>query len=194
LLFSLILSLSNERRIQLVFGHIQSDHCRLFHADHNQLRLVCTFFGKGTEFLLNEDVNRTGLGTGTNAGHIPGSPIQSLGTYDIGIMKGELFPGNRGNGLVHRSPPLFPGDTSRLFLAIDVVASASHRPTARPLRDSAASYAKKLQIKKQLFPRKKWLWRQRDTNEGLFCQQVKAHYEQSLKAVTQQEASLRDSE
>lgn len=119
LLLSLLLSLQQARTVQIVFGHISSDHCRLFHADHNSLRLVCTFFGKGTEFLRNEDVNRAGLGKGTNDGHIPVRPIQRLNLYDVGLMKGELFPGNQGRGVVHRSPPLLPSDTCRLFLAID---------------------------------------------------------------------------
>jgi len=194
LLFSLMLSLSNERRVQLVFGHIQSDHCRLFHADHNQLRLVCTFFGKGTEFLLNEDVNRAGLGKGTNDGQIPGSPVQRLNTYDIGIMKGDLFPGNKGNGLVHRSPPLLPGDTARLFLAIDASAGVSARAVPSTSHARLAPVMTELQITRQLFPRRKRFWRSRDAKEGLFCQQVKARYEQSRQALAQQQASLRDSE
>ncbi len=188
-LLSLIASMSNQRRVQLVFGHIQSDHCRLFPADHNQLRLVCTFFGKGTEFLLNEDVNRAGLGTGTNAGQIPGSPIQRLNTYDIGIMKGNLFPGNDGNGLVHRSPPLLPGDSGRLFLAIDASAGVSARAVPSTSHGRLAPAKTELLISRQLFPVQKRFWRSRDTKEGLFCQQVKARYEQSLQALTQQEAS-----
>lgn len=195
LLLALIASLSNERRVQLVFGHIQSDHCRLFHADHNQLRLVCTFFGKGTEFLLNEDVNRAGLGKGTNDGQIPGSPVQRLDTYDIGIMKGDLFPGNAGNGLVHRSPPLLPGDSGRLFLAIDASAGISARAVPSASRNRVAPVMTELQITRHLFPLKKRFWRSRDTKEGLFCQQVKARYEQSRQALAQQQqASLRASE
>jgi len=51
-----------------------------------------------------------------------------------------------------------------------------------------------LQIARQLFPVKKRFWRSRDAKEGLFCQQVKARYEQSRQALAQQQASLRDSE
>ncbi len=122
-LFEFMLLLSQQDTAQVVFSHIQNNHCRLFHADHNYLRLVCTFIGKGTEFLLNEDVNREGLGKGTNEGHIPGRPIQSLRAGEIAIMKGNLYPGNEGLGAVHRSPPLLATDTGRLFLAIDSIAA-----------------------------------------------------------------------
>lgn len=113
------MDLTGQMTLQMIFGQITNDHCRLFHDDKNHLRLVCTFAGKGTEWLLDEDVNRAGLGTGTNAGYIEGRPIQRLRPYDIAIMKGDLYTGNEGNGLVHRSPPLLEGDTPRIFLALD---------------------------------------------------------------------------
>lgn len=139
LLLSLILSLSSERSVQLVFSHIDTDHCRLFHADHNHLRLVCTFFGKGTEFLLNEDVNRAGLGTGTNDGHIPDRPIQHLNTYDVAVMKGNLFPGNSGRGLVHRSPPLLPDDTGRRHQSPIRIAAIQAAADSRETEDLAGA-------------------------------------------------------
>lgn len=113
------MDLSRQLSVQIMFGQITSDHCHLFHDDKNQLRLVCSYTGKGTEWLKNEDVNRGGLGTGTNAGHIEGRPIQRLRPYDIAIMKGDLYTGNEGNGLVHRSPPLLDNDAARIFLALD---------------------------------------------------------------------------
>lgn len=188
LLLSLMLSLSSERSVQLVFSHIDTDHCRLFHADHNHLRLVCTFFGKGTEFLLNEDVNRAGLGTGTNDGHIPDRPIQRLNAYDVAIMKGNLFPGNSGLGLVHRSPPILPDDTGRLFLAIDAVA----RETERSISPAAVTKARSetLQFKRLSFPAKLKAWRVREAQQPLFCEEVKQRYEQSLREL----ASLRENE
>lgn len=188
LLLSLILSLSSERSVQLVFSHIDTDHCRLFHADHNHLRLVCTFFGKGTEFLLNEDVNRAGLGTGTNDGHIPDRPIQHLNTYDVAVMKGNLFPGNSGRGLVHRSPPLLPDDTGRLFLAIDAVARETSRSI--PAGGDTKARSESLQFKRQPIPARLKTWRAREANRPLFCEEVKQRYEESLRELT----SLRENE
>jgi hypothetical protein len=179
LLLSLMLSLSSERSVQMVFNHIDTDHCRLFHADHNHLRLVCTFVGKGTEFLLNEDVNRAGLGTGTNAGHIPGRPIQRLNSYDVAIMKGNLFPGNADRGLVHRSPPITAEDTGRIFLAIDAVANstAKHSTPANVARKRTET----LRIQRLSFPMKLKAWRVREARRPLFCEEVKQRYEQSLR-------------
>lgn len=178
LLLSVMLSLSCERSVQLVFSHIDTDHCRLFHADHNHLRLVCTFVGKGTEFLLNEDVNRAGLGTGTNDGHIADRPVQHLNTYDVAIMKGNLFPGYSGLGLVHRSPPILPDDTGRLFLAIDAVARGTSRSTTPASVSKARSET--LQIKRLSFPAKLKAWRVREAKRSHFCEEVKQLYEQSL--------------
>jgi len=172
-LLGIMIGLSSENKAQLVFGLVDSDHCRLFHVDHNELRMVCTFWGKGTEYLLNSDVYRAGLGKGTNEGHIADRPIQRLGTFDVGIMKGERFSGNDGNGLVHRSPPRLPGDSVRLFLAIDVAAkpqnSAMHAPKGADLV-----------IRQSSFPLIKRKWRFRTSSETPFCEQVRQRFEESL--------------
>ena len=172
-LLTMMLKLGSERRAQLVFGLIDSDHCRLFHADHNELRMVCTFRGKGTEYLLNADVNRDGLGQGTNDGHIAGRPIQRLGTFDVGIMKGERFLGNDGNGLVHRSPPRLDGDSARIFLAIDVAARPRHPAKPAPSNED-------LVIHKFLFPLKKRKWRFSTESDAPFCKQVRQRFEESM--------------
>jgi len=172
-LFAIMLGLSVGRKAQLVFGLIDSDHCRLFHADHNELRMVCTFWGKGTEYLLNNDVNREGLGQGTNEGYVADRPIQRLGTFDVGIMKGERFSGNAGNGLVHRSPPRLEGDSVRLFLAIDVAAKPRH--LTRPAQNDI-----NLVIRKSTFPLIKRKWRFRSASEAPFCEQVRQRFEESM--------------
>lgn len=157
------MELSGQTTLQMIFGQITTDHCRLFHDDKNHLRLVCTFTGKGTEWLMNEDVHRAGLGTGTNAGHIEGRPIQRLRPYDIAIMKGDLYPGNAGNGLVHRSPPMgtTPEDEARIFLALD-------------------SLGREVSSKNE----KRFRWQIAEPSaEGIFCREVRARYEKSLKSL-----------
>ncbi len=162
------MELTGSLSLTAIFGQITSDHCRLFHDDKNQLRLVVTYTGKGTEWLKNEDVHRSGLGTGTNAGYIDGRPIQRLRPYDIAIMKGGMYRGNEGNGVVHRSPPFLKEDTPRIFLALD----------AEPV------YRHDLHWRKLNFPAKKTgigKWRVSSSEESLFCREVRARFERSMR-------------
>lgn len=99
--------------------------CRLFHADHVSLRLLCTYVGPGTEWVPEHAVRRHELGLQgrdvprANAAIVaePGA-VQALGTGHVAVLKGETYPGNAGRGAVHRSP----GATARrLLLVIDPV-------------------------------------------------------------------------
>lgn len=180
------MTLTEQLTLQITFGQITTDHCRLFHADHNHLRLLCTYAGRGTEWLKNEDVHRGGLGTGTNAGYIEGRPIQRLSTYQIAIIKGDLFPGNEGCGLVHRSPPMDPKfeerlitqvgsgspATPRIFLALDAVVSNETRMRWR-----------KLDFPAEIRPRK--LWRAAEAAEGIFLRTVRARFARILRDLEQ---------
>jgi len=37
----------------------------------------------------------------------------------VGLMKGEVFPGNQGLGLVHRSPPIADTGETRVLFCLD---------------------------------------------------------------------------
>ncbi|WP_018717732.1 DUF1826 domain-containing protein [Arhodomonas aquaeolei] len=98
------------------------DGCRRFHVDQVGLRLVCTYRGPGTEWLGNDEVARSALYAGASNGaicrtHTP----RRLSAPDVAIMKGERFPGNEGNGLVHRSPPLRGSGRTRVLLCLDAL-------------------------------------------------------------------------
>jgi hypothetical protein len=113
--------LTGALRIGVRLERVESDNCRLFHVDHVEARLVSTYFGKGTEWLKNEDVLRSGLGQGDNDLVMrPGSEIQSMLPGWVGIMKGERK--NPGAGLVHRSPPIQDSGLKRILLRMDVLA------------------------------------------------------------------------
>lgn len=98
------------------------DGCRRFHVDQVGLRLVCTYRGPGTEWLGNDEVARSALYAGASneaicRTHAP----RRLSAPDVAIMKGERFPGNLGNGLVHRSPPLRGSGRTRVLLCLDAL-------------------------------------------------------------------------
>lgn len=101
--------------------------CPKFHVDRVPGRLVTTYQGIATEWLSHEKVDRSKLGTGSQGkpDHESGiyqseQDIQILGCGDVALLKGEMWEGNEGAGLVHRSPKLEPGD-KRLLMTLDFI-------------------------------------------------------------------------
>lgn len=98
--------LAGPRPVTLRLETTDGDGCRRFHVDRTHLRLLCTYRGPGTEWLRNAQVDRH-----AQAHFKPNEDILRHGVpacfepFWVGVMKGELFPGNAGNALVHRSPP-----------------------------------------------------------------------------------------
>lgn len=96
--------------------------CPRFHVDRVGLRLICTLRGPGTEWLDETDVDRRWLGAAGIADEASGllrasAVVHRLGTGDVGIFKGESWPGNHGRGAVHRSPA--PDGGWRLLVTLD---------------------------------------------------------------------------
>ncbi len=105
------------------------DHamCPRFHVDRVPCRLICTYHDTSTEWLPHHLVDRSKLGTGNKgladeeSGLFQSSKdINQLKVGDVAILKGELWEGNAGAGLVHRSPQVPIGD-KRLLLTLDFV-------------------------------------------------------------------------
>ncbi len=106
--------------VQLRLDSVAGGGCRFFHADHVGLRLLCTYRGAGTHWLPDDAVERSALGRGDNDAVLADPHrIRKLGTGHVGLLKGEDWPGNRGRGLVHRSPPADPSGAPRLLLCLD---------------------------------------------------------------------------
>ena len=97
--------------------------CPRFHADRVMVRLLTTYGGPGTEWLPNDEVDRTSLGRPLVNNEDPmarSSRIGQLEEGDVGLLKGEIWPNNEGNGVVHRSPHLQDGER-RLLLCFDMM-------------------------------------------------------------------------
>lgn len=98
---------------------LTDEACVLFHADHVGLRLLCTYVGAGTEWIPEAALDRSGLCRGDNRLVLRrAGTIRRLPECAVGLLKGEAFPGNRGRGLVHRSPPA-SSLSPRLLLCLD---------------------------------------------------------------------------
>ena len=80
---------TGTKHIVLRVDGVADDACRKFHADAVGIRLLWTWVGRGTEL-------------------IPGGKgrIRRLRAGDVALLKGEAWPGNRGRGAIHRSPPV----------------------------------------------------------------------------------------
>ena len=101
--------------------------CPRFHVDNVPCRLVTTYQGPATQWLLHERVDRSRPGAGSNGQcdsesglYLRSSDIQRLSIGDVALLKGELWEGNEGAGLVHRSPAV-PAAESRLLLTLDII-------------------------------------------------------------------------
>jgi hypothetical protein len=110
---------SIEARVSLEF--VDYDMCRLFHVDKMRLRLLCTYSGMGTEWLPNNFVNRKELGKGCNSKIVLSeNSVRHFNCFDVGLLKGEFYPRNQNNGVVHRSPPIENSKQNwRVLLKID---------------------------------------------------------------------------
>lgn len=102
--------------------------CPRYHVDRVAVRGVLTLVGRGSDYLLAHQVDRTKLGHGAGglpdeaSGLIvPGAEPRHLEAGLVCLFKGEDWPSNAGKGLVHRSPP--EDGNPRWILTVDLVAA-----------------------------------------------------------------------
>ena len=112
-------------RLGLRFEKIDKAMCPRFHTDRLVCRLVSTFHGVGTQWLDEDNADRSKLGTGS-----AGLPDNQSGVYlnereihsatagDVLLLKGHGWPGSPVPGIIHRSPLAEPG-SPRLLLTLD---------------------------------------------------------------------------
>ena len=88
---------------------ITLDHamCPKFHTDKISGRLICTYMGKGTQWLPH--IAKGGLGS-LNQIKAPSQmegkhEILNASEGDVLLLKGDAWPKNEGRGAIHRSPP-----------------------------------------------------------------------------------------
>lgn len=106
--------------VRLHLKVVDGDACSKFHTDRYDLRLLCTYFGKGTEWIEEPYVNRKMLMYGENHQIITDSTkVQTMQPFEIGILKGEASRKNKNTGIVHRSPPFSKSGEKRLLLRLD---------------------------------------------------------------------------
>ena len=91
--------------------------CPRFHVDHVPVRLITTYAGIGSQWLMEGAMDRRQLGK-PDAEPQDNSLIGQIASGDVALLKGEKWHGNEGFGLIHRSPQLAAGER-RLILTLD---------------------------------------------------------------------------
>ena len=116
--------LVDAKTIGLRLEIIRQAMCPRLHVDRVGMRMLCTYRGPGTEWVEEHDVNRRFLGAGANglpdetSGLLrPGAHLESIPPFAVALLKGTLWQGNTGLGIVHRSPAVT--SPPRVFATLD---------------------------------------------------------------------------
>ncbi|XXY54755.1 DUF1826 domain-containing protein [Sorangium sp. So ce269] len=125
-LISLFADLTGCPRVGVRLARLDRPMCPRLHADMVTVRLVTTYVGPGTEWAEHAAVRRDRLGHRANG--VPdedsgvlraGARLRRMAPFEVGLLKGEAWPGNQGRGAVHRSPP---GTSPRVVVTLDALA------------------------------------------------------------------------
>jgi len=100
---------------------VRNDACWKYHRDSVDTRLLTTYHGPTTEWVLprygkqalREQRNYTG-------------PLESLGLHEVAVFKGSRA--GSVDGIVHRSPPIAGTGLTRLLLCLNERSTASPEP------------------------------------------------------------------
>lgn len=125
-LISLFADLTGCPRVGVRLARLAKPMCPRLHADMVTVRLLTTYVGPGTEWAEHAAVRRDRLGHRANG--VPdevsgvlraGARLRRMEPFDVGLLKGEAWPGNQDRGAVHRSPP---GTSPRVVVTLDALA------------------------------------------------------------------------
>ena len=100
--YSELACLAGFEAVDATLSVIKATSCPRFHADHVQLRCLCTYSGEGTFFVPNEAVDRRkwmrahGIEDTNGFGVKSERHIQQATEWDVVVLKGNAFPGNEG--------------------------------------------------------------------------------------------------
>jgi hypothetical protein len=113
--------ITKAETFRLTIATVQTNMCRKFHTDINDLRMLCTYFGPGTLWIKDENVNQQALDSTKEDEPTlyDESNIERVQEGAVVILKGALYPSKKTNAIVHRSPNIEKNGEQRLLLRID---------------------------------------------------------------------------
>jgi len=111
--------ITSASRLRLILKVVTDDACRKFHTDAYDLRLLCTYKGKATEWVEEVNVNRSLLKGGSNESIVKDlRKVKCIEPFEVAVLKGEPASRPQG-GIVHRSPPIEREGEKRFLLRLD---------------------------------------------------------------------------
>ena len=115
--------LTDVNKFRLLLTTVNSNMCRRFHKDINDIRMLCTYSGPGTLWLTNDNVYQKALNNrGDNRNIvIEENSIQQVKTGAVALLKGAIYPHEATKAVVHRSPTIEESGEKRLLLRIDTL-------------------------------------------------------------------------
>ncbi|MEM7484922.1 MAG: DUF1826 domain-containing protein [Bacteroidota bacterium] len=124
-LLKLFEQITEVSSFQVSLAKISTTMCPRFHADNNELRMLCTYHGPGTQWLPNYAVNRKAYLSGKDNQKILADEnlARQVDTGAVVILKGALYW--ESNPILHRSPNIEKKAKGRILLSIDINESLS---------------------------------------------------------------------
>jgi len=113
---------SRAKDLKFLLAVRNTDLCRKFHTDMNDLRMLCTYRGPGTLWLAEDNIDREALNRSIDDNKdiaLDKQRIQQISTGDVAILKGALYQKKGTKAAVHRSPEIEESGERRLLLRID---------------------------------------------------------------------------
>ncbi len=120
-LLTSFMDLTGATSLRFLLATVNSNMCRRFHTDINDLRMLCTYTGPGTLWLTEDNVNREALnGQEDNEDIVlDESKIRQADTGAVVLLKGAFYKKEGTRAIVHRSPTIEESGVERLLLRID---------------------------------------------------------------------------
>ena len=113
------IAVSGDPAPRVLFECETDETCTLLHVDALPMRLLTVYAGDGSVWAPNGAVRRRYLGTQSDAAVCPEqTTLRHAPRFAALLFKGEEYPGEPDNGLVHRSPPV-PSGTVRIKVRIN---------------------------------------------------------------------------
>jgi hypothetical protein len=120
-LLHLFQRVTSKQEFRLLLATVNTNMCRKFHTDVNQLRMLCTYSGQGTLWLTEDNINQRALSA--RGMDIPialnEDEIRQANTGAVLVLKGAIYPKEGSSAVVHRSPTIEETGERRLLLRID---------------------------------------------------------------------------
>lgn len=112
---------AGAKSFRLLLATVNTNMCRRFHTDINDIRLLCTYTGPGTLWLSEDNINRSALDSFEDNASIvlDEKQIHQAKTGALVLLKGAVYPKDGTRAAVHRSPTIEESGEKRLLLRID---------------------------------------------------------------------------